>query len=565
MFRAGTALAASGMLCTSGVMAGGNIVYTTIAANGMTSPVTGGVYTSVLGWPGNKAAGSATFVGVTEAGPGGPGGAGLWRVGTTNSQLLLMIGQSTPYGPGTTWTNFSQPVVNRRGAAIFSAIVDGGGGTFLFSSGSGLAEVITLQNDPNQAGLPTMYTLYHPGAVAINDDDLVAFVSRTESVPGKQVIVVVDPSTGVYDLRAVQFDMVSPTSGLDFEHFSGPGINSRGDVAFHAMFYKYPYEGFYGRRQGGEFETVLEFGQPAPGFAEGLTIGRLYRYTPHHWGYSGPPAFNDHGVFAVSAQVWNGPWNVVCAALWRGKPGAFQLVARGGDPAPGATPGAMFHDFLARINRAGVICAESYLGTAQFASGGNGIWTFGLDGQPRLVALTQMPAPDMPGWVFPSIGPLKHAFNNRAEVLVFPTVRETASGATKAAIFAGRAGRLRKVVGVGDVLEITPGVHRTVSSLSCWTGNGPDMGQETSLNDRGEVTFSCNLVGGGSAVIRAQLPHPCPGDANCDDRVDFLDLNHVLGDFGRSGPEFIEGDVNSDGAVDFLDLNWVLSGFGSAC
>ncbi len=59
---------------------------------------------------------------------------------------------------------------------------------------------------------------------------------------------------------------------------------------------------------------------------------------------------------------------------------------------------------------------------------------------------------------------------------------------------------------------------------------------------------------------------PCPGDANGDWRIDFPDLNVVLGSFGVSGvPGAVAGDLNADGAVDFADLNLVLSRFGAAC
>lgn len=61
-------------------------------------------------------------------------------------------------------------------------------------------------------------------------------------------------------------------------------------------------------------------------------------------------------------------------------------------------------------------------------------------------------------------------------------------------------------------------------------------------------------------------PTPCPGDANGDRVVDFLDLNIVLGQFGQSGaPGALEGDVNDDGVCDFIDLNIVLGAFGATC
>ncbi len=64
-----------------------------------------------------------------------------------------------------------------------------------------------------------------------------------------------------------------------------------------------------------------------------------------------------------------------------------------------------------------------------------------------------------------------------------------------------------------------------------------------------------------SGVAEVRSRFAVEGDANRDGRVDFLDLNIVLGSFGASGC-CVAGDVNCDGRVDFLDLNIVLGAFG---
>lgn len=72
--------------------------------------------------------------------------------------------------------------------------------------------------------------------------------------------------------------------------------------------------------------------------------------------------------------------------------------------------------------------------------------------------------------------------------------------------------------------------------------------------------------GGGSAAIDASLvvAPACPGDANGDGVVDFVDLNHVLTDYGAVGPGLI-GDLDGDGDCDFVDLNIVLANYGVIC
>ncbi len=64
-----------------------------------------------------------------------------------------------------------------------------------------------------------------------------------------------------------------------------------------------------------------------------------------------------------------------------------------------------------------------------------------------------------------------------------------------------------------------------------------------------------------AAVAAVRSMYGLEGDANRDGRVDFLDLNIVLGNFGLAGC-CVPGDVNCDARVDFLDLNIVLGAFG---
>ncbi|MGD9691888.1 MAG: hypothetical protein AB7G17_03520 [Phycisphaerales bacterium] len=68
----------------------------------------------------------------------------------------------------------------------------------------------------------------------------------------------------------------------------------------------------------------------------------------------------------------------------------------------------------------------------------------------------------------------------------------------------------------------------------------------------------------GAVKVRA-AGAACPGDANGDRRVDFLDLNIVLSFFGQNVPVGTSGDLNADGQVTFIDLNIVLSFFGHTC
>lgn len=78
--------------------------------------------------------------------------------------------------------------------------------------------------------------------------------------------------------------------------------------------------------------------------------------------------------------------------------------------------------------------------------------------------------------------------------------------------------------------------------------------------------FSIELMPQGLRVQVVRGGPPCPGDANADRRVDFLDLNIVLGQYGQSAfPGELAGDLDANGVVDFVDLNAVLSAYATTC
>lgn len=82
---------------------------------------------------------------------------------------------------------------------------------------------------------------------------------------------------------------------------------------------------------------------------------------------------------------------------------------------------------------------------------------------------------------------------------------------------------------------------------------GVDRDQDTWL-DRDEIE-NCSDPADASST-------PCPGDSTGDRRVNFDDLNDVLGNWNTVGPI---GDVNCDDRVNFEDLNKVLANWGLVC
>lgn len=113
--------------------------------------------------------------------------------------------------------------------------------------------------------------------------------------------------------------------------------------------------------------------------------------------------------------------------------------------------------------------------------------------------------------------------------------------------------------GGGDAFDIAWAVHPQTGAPAGLDGFDfirISTGVHAVLGVFGERSSEVSGVAAVRSVYRVE------GDANRDGRVDFLDLNIVLGAFGEAGC-CVGGDVNCDARVDFLDLNIVLGAFGN--
>ncbi len=554
-------------LCALAAPSAAQITYTRVIAPGDAAP---GSPTGTFYGPQNPhclAPGRVALFAFLTNTPNSPlDNRGVWQGTGAGVSLLALADQALPTTGGRKFYPATQtyPVQNRAGASAFLGTLEFRTGTdegAVFYSAGGPAQVAVQQGDAAPGipggtfGVITTYT-----DLSFGEADRLAFVAPINNVPAgtNRALYTGNASTRAFTMVARTGDTAPLPGAPSFASITTPSINGPGDVAFFSnLLGGSQAAALFLKPVAGALQSVLALGDPAPGFPAGWTISLLYGQN------SGPALLNDNRVFAINAAV-QGPSGASAKALWRGAAGALTLVARSNDPAPGhPNPAARFDLFNPLVNRSGAVFFYATLTNAPAQN--SGFWIAPPGQAPRLLALLPQQAPDMaPGVQFNSISNGGISFNNRGEGLFNASLNYAVSSTPANGIFAGRPGRLRKVVASGDLLEIAPGVTRTVVSVYCWTGAGPDMGRPTSINDRGEVAFSCSFVGGGSGTYIALLPNPCPGDVTGDDTVDFLDLNLVLSQYGMTGPG-LAGDINGDGVVDFLDLNALLSAFGAAC
>lgn len=486
---------------------------------------------------------------------------GVWQASAGGASMVALLNVAVPGMGSRKWTLVSHPIQNRAGGSIFAGAMEAPFNTdrAIFYSAAGGAAGVAVQEGmaaPGVAG--ALIGDIGIGGIteyALNDSGRIVVLAPLTGVTNPRAIYEGDASTGAISLVAKQ-GTASPLPGGPLMTFiTSPGINGRGDVAFFSNMNAAPFFALLWKPSGGALQAAVQAGEAAAGFPAGHTISSLVGQN------SGPPMFNDEGEFVVAGGVSLGG-SPVSVGVWRGAPGALELVARGNVQAPGAQAGAQFTGFTPMINRNGDVCFYANLSAgAQNA----GVWIAKAGQGPALLTLLNAQAPDMPvGTLLTSVSNGGVSFNNRGEGLINSSLNYAVSATPANGLFAGRVGRLRKVVASGDMLEVAPGVFRTAISIQCWSWNSPDTGREISINDRGEVAFSCNFVGGGGGTFLARLPHPCPGDTNGDDVVNFSDLNMILSQFGMAGTG-LAGDLNGDGVVDFQDLNVMLSFFGGAC
>ncbi|MGD9693702.1 MAG: choice-of-anchor tandem repeat NxxGxxAF-containing protein [Phycisphaerales bacterium] len=486
---------------------------------------------------------------------------GVWQASSGGATLVALQNTAVSGAGGRKWASVSSPIQNRAGGSIFAGGMEAPFNTdraIFYSAAGGVAQIAAQEGMAATGIAGATFGDIGVGGIseyALNDSGRIAFLAPLTGGSNPRAIFEGDAATQTFAPVAVQ-GTASPLAGSPTMTFiTSPGINGRGDVAFFTNLNAAPFFALLWKPSGGALQAAVQVGEAATGFPAGHVISSLVGAN------SGPPMFNDHGRFVVSGGVSLGG-SPVSVGVWRGAPGALELVARGNMQAPGAQAGAQFTSFIPMINRNGDVCFYANLSAgAQNA----GVWIARAGQGPALLTLLNAQAPGMPaGTLLQSVSNGGVSFNNRGEALLNASMNYVVNSTPANGLFAGRVGRLRKVVASGDSLEVSAGVFRTVISVFCWSWNSPDTGRETSINDRGEVAFSCSFVGGGGGTFLARLPHPCPGDANGDDVVNFLDLNMILSQFGMAGVG-LAGDLNGDGVVDFLDLNVMLSFFGGAC
>ena len=193
-------------------------------------------------------------------------------------------------------------------------------------------------------------------------------------------------------------------------------VNAAGRIAFTANTDDNRNFGFWAGLPG-SLQLVARHGSPAPGTNGNFSIG----YPGNNFGQL--KAFNDAGQVAFSAQIEGAPVGTQ-DGLWAGTPGALQLVARTGSKAPGPGSGITWN-YLSdiQLNSAGQVGVFGRVTQAPPADTllmDGYVLMVGTPGALQVVARAGDPAPDAEPFTFLRLSD-EHFMLNSAGQVVYST------------------------------------------------------------------------------------------------------------------------------------------------
>jgi hypothetical protein len=422
-----------------------------------------------------------------------------------NFQTVALSSQTAPgVGAGVTFNSFQFPAINEGGVVTFDAQVqlpnhsDREG---IWTGPAGALQLVAYQDiqPPGVASGVRYQDFFYPSAVS--NSSQVAFTA-TITGPG----ITADNNTGVWAGSAGALQLLALAGaqaagmpvGVTYQYLMQPtAINSSGKVVFSGglsgpgvVLFQSDTAVWAG--DAAAPQVLLRTGSAAPGTAPGVV------FADPGGGYH--PGINPAGNVVIKAGL-SGPGvsAVNDLGIWVGLPGALQLVAREGDPAPGTGAGVVFSEFayppflLQGLNGAGQIGFRALLGGPGVnGTNSSGLW-IGPPGGLSLVAHEASPAPGLgTGVLFGDM--LTDPMINRLGQVIFQSGLTGAgvNTANNAAIWAGMSGALHVVARRGMQ---APGTAGGVTFDSDAGVDTPFF--STVLSPTGQVAFMSVLFGAG--------------------------------------------------------------------
>ena len=292
-------------------------------------------------------------------------------------------------------------------------------------------------------------------------------------------------------------------SGSEFDNFlaasNTPAINSNNQVAFLASF-RGPgatataNTGMWSGTSESDLRLVALAGQHSPGMPAGVTFANFTTLDK--------PTINGQGEVAFRGQMAGpGSPSGINSGIWSEAGGTgLRLVAAKGSLAAG-TAGLHFGELAQPVMNDQGETAFSAALSGVGDSSDDGIWIDQPDQGLRLVAQTRELAPGAEGATFRFL--TSPALNGSGQVAFLAALMGTGvNGNNGSGVWIESSpGNLQLIVRAGDLLEVEPGVFKTLAGGFFVPASGEDDGLPSLFNDRGELALELRFTDGTSGMF----------------------------------------------------------------
>ncbi|MDJ0869956.1 MAG: hypothetical protein QNK03_27940, partial [Myxococcota bacterium] len=209
-------------------------------------------------------------------------------------------------------------------------------------------------------------------------------------------------------------------------------------------------------------------------------------------------SFNARGDLATMSPISADPGQSSAAVLAMRSGEPLRLIARIGDPAPGAPAGTVFRFFSTpKIDALGRPAFHANVGGSD-----DGIWGPGRDDETALYLIEGEPAPGLPDDHV--VGHLRDfSINEQGQMLVIAGIDTSDPYRGMAAVYLAESpDALVLVVAEGTQLEVAPGDVRTIRRLDVI---GRSSVQYTGLGSDGRVVFGATFEDGSRGAFLAHV------------------------------------------------------------
>lgn len=469
------------------------------------------------------------------------------------ASAVLATGSVAPGLPDVTISSLGQPSISESGHVVLQATLSGSGVTttndraiYLATPGLGL-ELILREGTPAPG---TSHVFDAPSTYAVDPNGVVAFKARLVNAPINARDGVWSGTTSGLVLRELQ-GQAAPGAGSTFSNVFVTAVNGSASGSFVASMNKLNdgRDGIWVHGPAGLRKVALE-GDTAPGVTQTFDAVALFSIDPQgnacfagglsdlrqgYWiekptpipviltGQSLPIGSGAHGQFSTVGRISANASSRVSfiggvtgigvnasndKGIWTDRSGAFELIARTGDAAPGLASAVLTDFSNVLINESNQIAFVSRLSGGGFGTSTDmALYIDDSITGTHLVFHTGMPAPGTPtGVVFAyslilDIG----GFNAQGNLLVSAIVSGpgvTASNDTGYWLYTN--GQLEFLAREGDDLEVAPGNWRTIARLfPIFPSTGAD-GLTAQFNGKGQLSFLVEFTDGSRGVFLAE-------------------------------------------------------------